>query len=91
MSVYTTGLFARCWAFVAVCERKPVLTGRQQSYPYLPLADTFFTIHVVYSKKRAAGLFKICDAITKNTQKSLGFSVFCGILLCLKEVSSWIQ
>ena len=24
-------------------------------------------------------------------EKSLDFSVFCGILLCLKEVSTWIQ
>ena len=38
---YPTGLFERCWAFVAICERQSDMTGRQQSYPYLPVTDTF--------------------------------------------------
>ena len=45
-------------------------------YSYLPIAESLFTIHIVYSKKLITGSFKICDAITKNTQKSSGLFLF---------------
>ena len=74
--MYPSELFARCWAFVAVCERRPVLTGRQQSYPYLPIADVLFTIHVVYSKNRTTAVFKIWDAKSKIARKKSGLFRF---------------
>ena len=72
---YPTRLFARCWAFVAVCEWQPVSGGRQRSCPYSPIAEAIYTIHVVYSINQAAAMFKICDAITKNTQKRAALNV----------------
>ena len=58
------------------------MTGRQQSYPYLPIADVLFTIHVVYSKNRVADLFKICDAKSKITRKKFWTFPFSVVSCC---------
>ena len=42
----------------------------------MPIADAFYTIHVVYSIKQAAMTFKICDAKTKIARKKSGLFLF---------------